>query len=185
MSIQSHILSNSKDIKPCEAELRSIAETATSAVKKLLPIKDVDVVFYDNPKGTIDEIGGIGGFSPNAHMIFISLNPRHLRFKDALKEELFSTLTHEFHHTIRWQTPAEEDTLLEAIIFEGLAGHFAMEVTDRKKPWPWSCALTREQRKEFLEKAEKIWLMPTYNNDEWFFGSTPTYSSVDGVYVGV
>lgn len=173
MSIKTHILSASKDIRPYSDELKSIAEASIASVLKLLPIKDVDVVLYDNPKATIDEIGGIGGFSPNANLIFISLNPRHPDFKKAVKEELAFTLAHELHHTIRWQKQVEGDTLLEAMIFEGLADCFAMEVTRRSKPSPWSYALTPEQKKIFLIKASEEWKQPTYDNNLWFFGSKP------------
>ena len=173
MPINIHILTTSKNIQPYETELRSTAESAVSAVKKLLPIKDVDIVFYENPKGTIDEMGGIGGLTPNAHQVFISLNPNHPNFKHALKEELFFTLAHELCHTVRWQKQVEGDTLLEALIFEGLADHFAMEVTGRQKLLPWSRSLTHEQKEIFMKKAEQDWKKPTYDNDLWFFGSEP------------
>jgi len=173
MSINIHILSASKDIRPYSDELKSITEATIASVEKVLPIKDVDVVIYDNPKATIDEIGGIGGFSPNANLIFISLNPKHPDFKKAVKEELAFTLAHELHHTIRWQKQVEGDTLLEAMIFEGLADHFATEATGRSKPSPWSYALTPKQKKIFLAKASEEWTQPTYDNDLWFFGSRP------------
>ena len=173
MPINIHILSASKDIEPYSEELKSIAEATIASVEKMLPIKDVDIVLYDNPKATIDEIGGIGGYSPNANLIFISLNPRHPNFKKAIKEELAFTLAHELHHTIRWQKQVEGDTLLEAMIFEGLADHFAIEATGRSKPSPWSYALTPEQKKIFLARASEEWKQPTYDNDLWFFGSKP------------
>jgi uncharacterized protein YjaZ len=173
MSINIHILSASKDIRIYSDELKSIAEATIASVEKLLPIKDVDIVFYDNPGATIDEIGGIGGFSPNENLIFISLNPRHPNFKKALKEELSFTLAHELHHTIRWQKQVEGDTLLEAMIFEGLADHFAIEATGRSKPSPWSYALTPELKQVFLKKASEEWKNPTYDNNLWFFGSNP------------
>ena len=173
MSIQFHILSASKDLAPYATEIERVAESTTTSVKKILPIKDVDVVFYNNPGATIDEVGGIGGFTPNQHTIFISLNPRHQNFKNALKNELAFILAHEFHHTLRWQKTVEGDTLLEALIFEGLAEHFAIEVTGRQKPSPWAEALTDTEKKKLLEKASEEWLNPTYNNSLWFFGSNP------------
>ncbi len=173
MSINIHILTASKDIRLYSAELKSIAEATIASVEKLLLIKDVDVVFYDNPKATIDEIGGIGGYSLNANLIFISLDPRHPNFTRALKEELSFTLAHELHHTIRWQKQVEGDTLLEAMIFEGLADHFAIEATGRSKPSPWSYILTPEQKKVLIKKASETWKQPTYDNDLWFFGSKP------------
>ena len=173
MSINIHILSASKNIRPYSKELKSIAETTITSVKKLLPIKDIDIVLYDNPEATINEIGGIGGFTPNENLIFISLNPHHPDFNKAIKEEFAFTLAHELQHTIRWQKQVEGDTLLEAMIFEGLADHFAQEVIGRSKPSLYSCALTPEQKKTFLEKASEEWKKPTYDNDLWFFGSKP------------
>lgn len=173
MSIRTHVLTASKEITPYTDELQITATSAIAAVKKLLPIENVDIVFYDNPGATIDEIGGIGGFTPNAHCIFISLNPRHPNFRRALKNELFFTLAHELHHTIRWQKMVEGDTLLEALVFEGLADHFAMQVTGRHEPSVYSRALTPSQKQAFLEKAKKTWEEPIYDNAVWFFGSTP------------
>ncbi len=175
MSIKIHVLTASKDIKLHAGALKLVAKSATTLVKKLLPIKDVDIVFYYNPGATFseDEIGGIGGFTPNAHTVLISLNPKHANFKNSLKNQLLFTLVHELHHTIRWQKPVEGDTLLEAMIFEGLADHFVQEVTGRKRPSPWSLALTSEQKKVFLKKAREEWDKPTYDNNLWFFGSRP------------
>ena len=173
MSINVNVLSASNDTKPYSEELRSIAADTIASVEKLLPIKDVDIVIYDNPRATIDEIGGIGGFTPNANVIFISLNPRHPDFEKVVKEELVFTLAHELHHTIRWQKQVEGDTLLEAMVFEGLADHFAIEATGRGKASPWSYALTPEQKKVLLKKASEEWKQPTYDNNLWFFGSKP------------
>ena len=164
----------SKDFRSYEAELRSTTKSAISAISKLLPIKNVDIEFSDNPAGTINEIGGIGGYTPNANTIQISLNTRHPDFKKSLKDELLFTLAHEFHHTIRWQKPVKEYALLEALVFEGLADHFAMEVTGRKTPSLYSTALTVEQKQELMKKASMEWDKPAYDHDLWFFGSEPT-----------
>ncbi|MES2216494.1 MAG: DUF2268 domain-containing putative Zn-dependent protease [Patescibacteria group bacterium] len=172
-SINIHVLSASKEIRPYSLELKSVAESAVLSVEKILPIRNIDIVLYDNARATIDEIGGVGGFTPNANTIFISLNPRHPRFKESLSDELTFTIAHELHHTIRWQKEVEGDTLLEALVFEGLADHFAQEITGRKFPSPWSQALTTEQKSVFLEKASKEWDRPTYDNAMWFFGATP------------
>ncbi|OHA24658.1 MAG: hypothetical protein A3B11_00555 [Candidatus Taylorbacteria bacterium RIFCSPLOWO2_01_FULL_44_26] len=175
MSINTHVLLASKDIRPYVKQLKSISESAVLSVKKLLPINDVDVVFYYNPGATFNEseVGGIGGFTPNASVIFISLNPRHPNLESSLKNELLFMLAHEFHHTIRWQKQVEGDTLLEALVFEGLADHFAQEITGKKTPSIYSNALTPEQKKIFLKKASGEWEKPTYDNNLWFFGSQP------------
>lgn len=70
MSIKTHILTASKDIKPYAAELKSIARSTTDSVKKLLPIKDVDIIFYNNPRATFDE-DEIGGILVALHQLLI------------------------------------------------------------------------------------------------------------------
>jgi hypothetical protein len=83
-----HILSASHELKPYEKKLRSIAKTALVAVGKALLIKSVEIVFYKNPSGTIPEIGGIGGYTQVANIIFISLDPDNKNFKKAINKEL-------------------------------------------------------------------------------------------------
>jgi uncharacterized protein YjaZ len=173
MSINIYVLSASKEIRPYSEVMKSIAKNTIASVEKLLPINDIDIIFYNNPRATIDEIGGIGGFTPNENLIFISLNPIHPSFSNALKNELSFIVAHELHHTIRWQKQVEGDTLLEAMVFEGLADHFAQELTGRNKPSIYSCALTSEQKKTFFKKASGEWLKSSYDNNLWFFGSEP------------
>ena len=173
MSIEIYVLLGSKNVRLYADKLKSIAESTVALVKKSLPIDDVDIVIYENPSATIKEAGGIGGFSPNSHTVFVSLDTSHPDFDNSLAHELPFALAHELHHTIRWQKPVEGDMLLEALVFEGLAEHFAMEATGRTKPSPWACALTPEQKKIFFKKAMEEWEKPTYDNALWFFGSNP------------
>lgn len=170
MSIHTHILSSSKEIKPFIKELKSITRSTELLVKKLIPIGEIDVVFYDNPGATFKE-SGIGGFTPCANTIFISLDPKNSSFKGSYKKELAYTLIHEINHAIRFRTPIPKETLFEAMISEGLADHFAMEVTGRKNPPDWSMALIDKQKKEFFKKAAEEWNLPTYDHNTWFYGS--------------
>lgn len=169
MSIKIHILSSSKEIKPFAMELRSVTKSVVVLIKKLVPLKDIDVVFYYHPEGTIKEIG-IGGYTPIANTVFISLDPKHPKFKENFKVEIIYTLIHEINHAIRFRTfPGK--SLLDAMISEGLADHFAMEVTKRKRPQPWSTSLTAKQKKEFLKKVFKEWNKSAYDHNAWFYGS--------------
>ena len=171
MAINTHILLSSSDIRPYENQLRQGVDFAVEKTKDLLPLGDIDVVLYDNPQGAIPEIGGIGGYSPTKNIVFISLDPRHKDFKNILDAELLYQLAHEFHHAVRFRTPIEKDTLFEAMISEGLADHFAMQVTGREKPQPWSCALSIEQKKLMTEKATKEGDTVPYDHAAWFYGS--------------
>ncbi|MDO8452022.1 MAG: DUF2268 domain-containing putative Zn-dependent protease [bacterium] len=170
MSINAHILDSSKDLKPFTMELKSVTKSVEALIKKIVPIGDIDVVFYDNPGATLKEIG-IGGYTPCANVIFISLDSRNPKFKAGIKNELPNTLVHEINHAIRFRTPISKETLFEAMISEGLADHFAMEVTGRKNPPTWATALSNGQKRTFLKRATKEWSAPTYDHTAWFYGS--------------
>jgi len=171
MAIHTHILSSSKELRPYATKLESTVNSVALLIKDIIPVEDIDVVFYDNPTGTIKEIGGIGGYTPVANVVFISLDPRHHDFNKSLDNELAYQLAHEFHHAVRFRTPIETENLFEAIISEGLADCFAMEVTKKVKPEPWTQILTEDQYKVYLNKAIAEWKNPVYDHGAWFFGS--------------
>ena len=170
MSINSNILPSSKDLKPFVKELKSITKSVETLIKKIMSPGDIDVVFYDNPGATLKE-NGIGGYTPCANVIFFSLDPRNPKFREGIKNDLLYTLAHEINHAIRFRTPIPKETLFEAMITEGLADHFAIEVTGRKKPPAWSMSLTDKQKKEFFKKASREWNRPIYDHKAWFYGS--------------
>ncbi len=147
-----------------------MAESIEYPIEKLIPLGDIDVVFYYNPEATLKK-SGIGGYTPCANIIFFSLDPMNPNFKQGLKDELSFQLAHEINHAIRFRTPIAKETLFEAMVSEGLADHFAIEITGRRNPPIWSTALTDTQKKEFFAKASKEWDSPTYDHNAWFFGS--------------
>ena len=57
------------------------------------------------------------------------------------------------------------------MISEGLADHFAIEVTGRKKPPAWSISLTDKQKERVFQKASREWNRPIYDHNAWFYGS--------------
>lgn len=170
MSIKIHILSGSKKLVPFKTEIRLLTKSIENSVKKLISIGDIDVVFYYNP-GMVSKKNGIGGSSPCANVIFVPLNPGNPGFLLGLKKDFPYVLAHEINHAIRFRTPIPKQTLFEAMISEGLADHFAIEVTKRKRPQLWSNALTNKQKKFFFEKASKEWDNETLHHYSWFYGS--------------
>jgi len=170
MSIKTHILFNSKDLKPFENQINKIVIKTETIIEKIIPIGDIEIVFYDNPSATLKE-SGIGGYTPCANVIFFSLDPRNINFKKEIEKELFYQLVHEINHAIRFRTPIPKETLFEAMISEGLADHFAMQITGRNNPPAWCEALTSDQKEKLKVIASNVWNDPTYNHNEWFYGT--------------
>lgn len=60
--------------------------------------------------------------------------------------------------------------MFEALVTEGLADHFEIEVTG-KNPQPWDTALTGKQVEKYLDLAQRELDHKNYNHHAWFYGS--------------
>lgn len=169
MNIRLHILSSSGTLKPFINDIEKNFDSAINIITTQIPARNVDVVVYDNPEGAL-EIHGIGGYTPNAYQIFISLNPTFKNLNVSINTELKRTLAHELHHTLRWKKPGYGETLLDALVTEGLADHFDIEVFNGK-PQPWSVAFTPEELDKIRIKAEKEFDNKDYDHFAWFYGN--------------
>src|SRR5690625_1970846 len=110
---------------------------ALERIERHLPLGHIDVVVERNPFAVIPELG-VGGFSPSGHLVHVSLDPAHARFGEALEQHLPRTLAHELHHCARWRGPGYGRTLGEALVSEGLADHFDLEVHPGAEPYHWA-----------------------------------------------
>jgi uncharacterized protein YjaZ len=151
-----------------QAEL--VAAEARTKAESIFGVSDVQVVVEENPDAVIPETGA-GGYTPDSHTVFVYIDPNNHNLQNNLEAEVRSTVTHEFHHavrnrTINWKT----DTLLGALVTEGLADHFDLEMNGGK-PRPWSLALTGQDLSELKRLAEPEYENRTYDHAAWFFGS--------------
>ena len=153
-----------------ESEVKIIVEEALAKAKSIFNVEDVSVEINEDPDQVIPETG-VGGFTPDSHTIFVYYDSTNQNLKEKLQQEIKSTVTHEFHHAIRnrifnWK----EDTLLGAMITEGLADHFDIEVNGGQ-PKPWSIALNDDELEKVKGTATPEFNSREYNHDDWFFGS--------------
>ena len=170
MDITRHILLASGRLTPFVDQIKKEFDNSVGQITKKMLISNIDVVIYDNPEGVIPEVG-VGGYAPNSHLVFISLDPQFSDFQHTITKELKRTLSHEINHAIRWRDPGYGKTLLEALVTEGLADHFDVEV-NHEDPEPWCIALSVEQIEVLLDKAKKEFSNKNYDHNAWFFGST-------------
>lgn len=164
-----HILLGSGRLTPFAKQIKEAFNKAAGSISSKVSISDVDVVIYDNPHGAIPETG-VGGYAPDGHTIFISLDPNFPKFEETIIKELGRTITHEFHHALRWEGPGYGKTLFEALITEGLADHFDIEVSNAQ-PHMWDTALSKEYIQKYLELAKEEFNNEDYKHSDWFFGS--------------
>jgi len=170
MNINLHILNASGRLNTyLDLSKKTFNETLKKTGRKI-PLKDIDVVIIDNPEATIEEIG-IGGVTLNLNCVIISVDSEHKNLAKNYSKALLDSLAHELHHIARWKTVGYGKTLLEAMISEGLADHFANEIIGKKEPHLWDKALSKEQISIFLKRASKEFANKKYDYYAWFFGS--------------
>jgi len=148
--------------------LKELSERSIARVKDSLPVDNVEVVLYVNPRNTIPEVG-VAGISPCGELALIALDPSNPNFQGVIEEELPATIAHELHHCLRWQGVGFGETLLEVLITEGLARDF--ERTFRGNRLPSYQPLFRDELSTLWEKAKGELDSTDFSYQQWFFGS--------------
>lgn len=179
-SLQLHFL-NARDAL---AELRDwiqvcLTETHDKAVR-LMPLRSLDVVIQAG-KQVVKEKGHLG-YAPRPGTVFVTVDPESPALRvnaDASLERMFA---HELHHAARWDGPGYGASLGEALVSEGLAGHFAREVCG-DVPEPWE-ELPEDEIRRHVGRAKLEWNQTTYNHSEWFFLVQATYQDGSGTRWG-
>jgi len=167
MSINLHILQASGRLKPFEQIIRKASDEVIAEVKELFDLPGVDIVVADIPQHTIDETG-VGAFVATKHFMRISIDPEHENVQQNLASEIKSSVAHELNHCSRWHSVGRADTLLQALVEEGLAVHFSMQITSCD-PKPWCTAIQGEQLEKLKEKAKEDFDNDDYDHRKWFF----------------
>jgi uncharacterized protein YjaZ len=108
-------------------------------IQKLIPADSITINIAISSVNILPAFG-MGGRSINNGIEFY-IDPRNPNFSVKL---LLRSLVHESCHVSRLRMPGWQLTLLECMITEGLADHFAIEVLGGEKA-PWSKALTDEE----------------------------------------
>lgn len=155
---------------------------ATQTAEKLLKLKDFDVVCIADKSMVIPEIG-VGGYTPNRFLLYLYLDP----VVDIDEEEIFNTLCHELNHAKRYEGPGYGQTLLDSMIFEGLATAFEEEVSGQKAFMP-SQLLARSETMELVKKMKPHFDDTDFEHFRWFIfdkrGELPRWTGYEiGYYL--
>ncbi|AXC48829.1 hypothetical protein DRW48_03200 [Paracoccus suum] len=142
------------------SDLRVAAREAVALASAVTAVPDFDLIVRGQPGAGIAE-WGLGGCAPMPGVIEITIDPPRYN-----RERFVRTLIHEIHHLIRWDGPGYGHSLGEALVSEGLAGHFVVQVLGgAPDPWdmtPPSPGLSR--------RAMNGWSQRDHDHAAWFFG---------------
>ncbi len=161
----------------------SLTQSTIARVTVSLPLRGVRVsVFADRDRAIAG--WGIGGRTPDAWTVELYIDPTQPALETLLATKLPFMLAHELHHAARWRSPGGYGaTLFEAMVSEGLADQFALEVIGGDVP-PWSRALPDASVPSLFQLATAEFSSRSYNHARWFFGSTADIPRWTGYTLG-
>lgn len=132
----------------------------------LMPLQALDVVVQTG-KRIIPEKGHLG-YAPKPGVVFITVDPDNPALKANVDGSLERMFAHELHHAARWDGPGYGSSLGEALVSEGLAGHFVLELFGGPSE-PWEQLPDSDIGAHAALAAQK-WESTDYNHEAWFFG---------------
>ena len=177
--INLHLLNTGKDLKHDQISMiRMSFNKAVKTCQKLISTNDVDVIIYHNPAYVMKETG-IGGKTLTTHVIEIPLDAK----RKLDPETLYLTICHEMYHAVRQRKFGFPSTLLDAIISEGLADQFEVEINSKRQPITFMKDINTKALLNGLSNLKKGINKKDYDYSGWFFGSS-TYPKWLGYTLG-
>ncbi|CAI0999462.1 Predicted Zn-dependent protease (DUF2268) [Serratia fonticola] len=141
-------------------------DLAMESVGTFCHLPALDVLVQRVVSGTIPELG-VSGRAWGPHLFSMFFDPDNPNFINSIKNgALCRQIVHEMHHCLRMGTVGYGSTLGEALISEGLAGHFVRYVLG-SEPELWERAVSTEYLR-LLPVTEQLLKMPYYDHAEWF-----------------
>lgn len=163
-----HIL-NAQDKLTAHNEWLNTCLTETYAkASMLMNLPSLDIIVKAGTQ-VIPEKGHLG-YSPEPGIVYITVDPKNLSFCSNHNNSLERMLAHELHHAARWAGPGYGPTLGEAIVSEGLAGHFTLELFGGE-PEPWE-SLNKVEVQSHILRTRKDWERTDYDHNAWFYGTS-------------
>lgn len=164
-----HWLSAPGDLSAFRHSIHAEFSAATQAVSQRYPLPAMDVLIQRSAGGTIPELGLLGRtWSPQLFSLY--LDPDNPNFMAALEQgAVRRQIIHEIHHCLRMATVGYGTTAGEAMVSEGLAGHFVRYLLN-SEPEIWERALPADALQTYALSAALL-NTPGYDHARWFFGS--------------
>jgi len=152
-----------------EGTIRDLLDATFARAGGELPITDVTVTITSDASRAIPG-WGIGGFTTGANSVDLHIDAGYPDLAQLLESRLPPLAAHELHHVVRVRGPGYGATLLGALVSEGLADQFALELYGGSPP-PWVVALEGTELEHWLAEAEEEFDSISYDHEAWFFGN--------------
>jgi len=163
-SLELHFINARQSLSAKQHEISTALQHTWQMANTHLDFNALDVVVKAGQ--FVLEGKGCLGYTPEPGLVYLTVDPQS---QDLTQESLSRMFAHELHHAARWDGPGYGRTLGEALVSEGLAGHFSLDVCGGE-PEPWE-TLESAMLSPFINQALEQWSQPWYDHNAWFFGS--------------
>jgi hypothetical protein len=147
--------------------LETLVRETYDEARSRLPLGDVRITLRTGRGGGVIPAFGFGGRADD-RAVTITFLADPGAWEDSVEPELRRLLLHELHHVARFRTIGFNRHLLDALVAEGLADRFMVEVAGGSPP-PWALSLSGSLLDEWWGRARSEWLQPGYDHAAWFF----------------
>ena len=153
--LHSSIFGSAKNIKIYdpkfkEKEVIKIIEKSIKKAHKIIKTRPTEInIFPTFHPFKIKKLSGVSGFCQKEGVIMLDINPAK-----GWQKALEKTLYHEFAHSII-KKPVKEWTLMDSIIYEGLADNFS-EYISQKGPPIWNTKVSLKECRKYFPKIKKM-----------------------------
>lgn len=155
--------------KDDKKEIRDIIKDSVEKCRVYANVPPLNIfIFPTQDPRVLKSMEGVNGFTPYKGTIHIYINPNA---RNEWQKHLISTVIHEIAHVLS-REQFEWNTILDSLIFEGLAEHFREQVSGGKK-MPWTVAITKKDARHIIKKLEEKKILQTTDDEfymDLFFG---------------
>ena len=177
-----HWLEAAGTLEPWKSQIATEIEATRSVVSRLITPPRLDILVQRGAGAVIAEIGMVGQ-AYRASLFSLTVDPDNPNFASSLADgTLRRQVAHEVHHCLRYAGPGYGASLGQALVSEGLAGHFARHLF-QTPPEPWERAVDASVAWGFLPDADTLASF-SYNHPAWFFGAGGKYPRWLGYTLG-
>ncbi|WP_207099933.1 DUF2268 domain-containing putative Zn-dependent protease [Paracoccus shandongensis] len=154
-----HLLNARHALTPVLSEIRQASRDAVARTSSHTDLPDFDLVIRAQSDRSAD--GAVQGQALAPGVVEVALTP------DRFDPQHFTrALVRQMAHLVRWEGPGYGRSLGEALVSEGLAGHFVLQVMGGQ-PDPID---TVRPAQGTLRQAMNEWARRDYDHPRWFNG---------------
>ena len=170
-----HWLEAAGSLDPWREVLAAEINAGCAAADRRATLPAIDIIVQNVPGAVIPELG-MAAHAYRPHCFGLTLDPQNPRFADSLAGGAVQRLVvHELHHCLRFAAIGWNHTLGDALVSEGLAGHFVAECLETA-PEPWEVALDAAMLAEWTGRARTEAEALRYDHHAWFYGNASPYA---------